>query len=58
MLWAVKGLVGRFGKPIRVRLEIRLDTFLGVKLAGSVSSENQTTCANYANSGQGCWIDI
>jgi hypothetical protein len=25
---------------------------------GSVSSENQTTCANYANSGQGRWIDI
>jgi hypothetical protein len=25
--------MGRFGKPTRVRLEIRLDPFLGVKLA-------------------------
>jgi hypothetical protein len=27
---AVRGLTGRFGKPIRVRLGIRLDPFLGV----------------------------
>jgi hypothetical protein len=43
MSWAVRGLVGRIGKPIRVRLEIRLDPFLGVKLA---SLYKQRTCTN------------
>jgi hypothetical protein len=33
MSWAVRGLMGWFGKSIRVRLGIRLDPFLGVKLA-------------------------
>jgi hypothetical protein len=33
MSWAVRGLVGRIGEPIRVRLGIGLAPFLGIKLA-------------------------
>jgi hypothetical protein len=43
MLRAVSGLVGWFGKPIRVRLGIRLDPFLGVKLA---SLYKERTCTS------------
>jgi hypothetical protein len=39
--WAVRGLMGRIGKPIRVRLGIRLDPFLGVKVA---SLYKERTC--------------
>jgi hypothetical protein len=37
----VMGLMGRIGKPIRVRLGIRLDPFLGIKL---VSLYKERTC--------------
>jgi hypothetical protein len=43
MSWAVRGLVGQIGEPIRVRLEIRLDPFLGVKLA---SLYKEGTCTS------------
>jgi predicted thioredoxin/glutaredoxin len=39
--WVVRGLVGRMGEPIRVRLEIRLEPFLEIKLA---SLYNERTC--------------
>jgi hypothetical protein len=39
--WVVRSLVGRIGEPIRVRLEIRLDPFLEIKLA---SLYNERTC--------------
>jgi hypothetical protein len=39
----VMGLMGRIGKPIRVRLGIRLDPFLGIKLA---SLYKERTCTS------------
>jgi hypothetical protein len=39
----VMGLMGWIGKPIRVRLEIRLDPLLGIKLA---SPYKEGTCTS------------
>jgi hypothetical protein len=36
MSWAVRGLVGQIGEPIRVRLKIKLDPLLGIKLASYI----------------------
>jgi hypothetical protein len=42
-LVGVMGLMERIGKPIRVRLGIRLDPFLGIKLA---SLYKEGTCTS------------
>jgi hypothetical protein len=42
----VMGLIGRIGKPIRVRLGIRLDPFLWIKL---VSLYKERTCTSWAS---------
>jgi hypothetical protein len=49
MSWAARGLVGWFGRPIRVRLGIILDPFLGVKLASLYKERTCTIEASNEN---------